>query len=236
MSCGSDTGPDERGAPATRRGTPLPHLTITFTVAAAALCGVYAVSRWAAWAGLPVSRELVFEGRWYVASWRHLPWVDMGAMLALMVALPWAVVLAQGGESRRLGLSLHPRALAWAAAGVALAALAYVARHGLTAPPPGLARVGSRTALAAYLLVVALAEEVTFRGFLQRRLAESTHFWIGLVAASALFAAWHGPSAPVELWAFRFAAGVLLGVLYRCGRSLLAPVLCHWLVSLALAV
>lgn len=209
---------------------------ITAGVAAVALLGFYATSWLAGRAGFLTSAELVFEGQWYVASWGALPWPDIAGMIVFMIALPVCASLAAGEKPAEAGLRVDRAALAWIAAGLGVAGIVYGMRHGTTFPPASWTRVGSAGALVAYLSLVALAEEVTFRGFLQRRLSHLLPFWAGLLLASVAFAVWHGVWAPPEVILFRFAAGLVLGLLYHLGGSLLAPVVCHVLLSVILAV
>jgi membrane protease YdiL (CAAX protease family) len=107
-------------------------------------------------------------------------------------------------------------------------------------------------------LLVAFVEEVAFRGWLQgklhRALPRRPHLANAL--ASAAFAAWHVvvnrrtlqgtnavhdglvslPAALVGGLASVFAAGFIFGALYHRTRSLVAPVLCHWLVDALMLV
>ena len=209
---------------------------MTAGVTGLALAGFYVISWFAGRAGFSTAADLVFERQWYVASWRALPWPDMAAMVVFMIALPVCASLAEGVTLGEVGVGVDRSAFAWMAAGLAIAGVVYGTRHGTIFPPAGWTRVGSAGALAAYLSLVALAEEVTFRAFLQRRLSSEMPFWAGLLVASAAFACWHGVSAPADNLIFRFAAGLVLGQLYHLGGSLLAPVMCHGLLSIVLAV
>jgi len=87
--------------------------------------------------------------------------------------------------------------------------------------------------VALYLLVVAAAEEVCFRGVIQRRLAGLIGPWAAVPLAGALFVAWHGAPGSPGVFAFRCAAALGLGALYQLSGSLLPAVLCHWGLSLA---
>lgn len=102
-------------------------------------------------------------------------------------------------------------------------------------------------------LLVAVSEEAAFRGFLQERLhrAYPRRQWFAVVLSSASFAAWHVTvnvqtlrrtnvvgsgvlSLPLALaggLAAVFAGGLVFGELYRRTRSLLAPVVAHWVVD-----
>lgn len=78
-------------------------------------------------------------------------------------------------------------------------------------------------------LVVASAEEVLYRGIIQRRLSRIWGKYCGLILASALFAFvghWQAPLVDNAL--FRLPFGVILGYLYLRSNSLLMPITMHW--------
>ena len=194
------------------------------------LGGVYGVSCVAAWGGLPVSRGLLFEGRWFAPSWRVFPWADCAAMLLFMAAAPLGWEVISGGRLDDAGLRVDLRAGAFAALGLVPAAVVWALRAG---EAPSVGRFG---VIAVYMLVVAAAEEACFRGVVQRRLAGLVGLWGGVGGASALFVLWHGLDASPAQLLMRGGAGLGLGLLYRGSRSLLPPVLCHWTLNLALLV
>ena len=102
-------------------------------------------------------------------------------------------------------------------------------------------------------LLVATAEEAAFRGFLQERLHRAFPHRpaLSVVLSSLSFAAWHvtvnvrtlretnvvgsGAAAlPVALaggLGAVFAGGLVFGELYRRTRSVLAPIVAHWVVD-----
>jgi membrane protease YdiL (CAAX protease family) len=91
-----------------------------------------------------------------------------------------------------------------------------------------LAAALGRLSLAECVLLAAVsgvAEEALFRGALQPH--------VGLLAASALFAAAHFlPRRELLPWtAFAFLAGLLLGALFERTGNLLAPIVTHALVN-----
>ena len=196
------------------------------------LGGTYVASWLAARGGLAVSRGLVFEGRWFAPSWSVFPWADCAAMLAFMVVLPLAWERVTGSDLRSVGLRVGLRGLAFVPAAVACAALVYGLRWRAGAVRP-VADMGAAPVIVAYLLVAAVAEEVCFRGVIQRRLTTMAGVRLAIPLAGALFVAWHGaPGSPWAL-AFRCAAALGLGALYQFSGSLLPPVVCHWVLSLA---
>ena len=102
-------------------------------------------------------------------------------------------------------------------------------------------------------LLVAVAEEAAFRGFLQERLhrAFPRRPALSVVLSSLSFAAWHvavnvrtlrqtnvvasgAASLPLALLGGLgavFAGGLVFGELYRRTRSVLAPITAHWVVD-----
>lgn len=93
---------------------------------------------------------------------------------------------------------------------------------------------GDLVVLATYWLVVAAAEEMAFRGILQRRLTRLAGFPAALLLATAAFVLWHGIPAWDNVLAIRIASGLALGLLYHGSRGLLPSILCHWTLNLAL--
>jgi len=102
-------------------------------------------------------------------------------------------------------------------------------------------------------LLVAIAEEAAFRGFLQERLhrAFPGRPALSVILSSLSFAAWHvtvnvrtlrqtnvvgsgAASLPLALaggLGAVFAGGLVFGELYRRTRSVLAPITAHWVVD-----
>jgi len=74
---------------------------------------------------------------------------------------------------------------------------------------------------------VAVAEELLFRGVIQRNLVSAFGAWRGVVLTAALFSIMHIIWRSWEEVAFAFAGGLLLGLLYQRTRSLTAPIILH---------
>ncbi len=95
---------------------------------------------------------------------------------------------------------------------------------------------GNLTLLIVFLVLswvlAAFGEEICFRGFLMKRLAqvfgESSFAWIvSLVLASALFG-WGHTEQGVSGWIQEGLAGLWLGILFLAtGRNLLVPIVAH---------
>jgi len=175
----------------------------------------------------------------------RLPWIgphaqELAELIFLLV--PFWVVERRGGRFEDYGFHLHRggRALA-----IAVAAMA------ITFPPfvfgfewwwePGRAFAWSRLpsdywniALAQFL-VVALPEEVLFRGYLQTRLERRfpSRSWHGLPigwaipVTSVAFALGHFLVIPLPARLAVFFPSLLFGLLRRWSGSLLAPIVFH---------
>jgi len=74
---------------------------------------------------------------------------------------------------------------------------------------------------------VGIAEELLFRGLIQRDLAGAFGWKWGLFAASVLFAVMHLTWRSVPELGFVFIAGLILGALYLKTKSLVAPIVAH---------
>lgn len=102
---------------------------------------------------------------------------------------------------------------------------------------------GLLTRLPAQLIVVALPEEIFFRGYLQTLLGRAwpsrrlswvgTEFW-AIVAAAALFALAHLAADPRWFRLGVFFPGLLFGVLRARTGSVVAPIVLHTLANLTI--
>lgn len=134
------------------------------------------------------------------------------------------------GKEVILGAALFPPL------SLAMAVVDRVAKAlGLTAPAalpaamlPG--RTYGELVLAGLLtLVVAVAEETIFRGYLLLRLESITRSPTAAVLVSAIiFALGHGYEGPAGVATIGFA-GLMFAVVYRWRRSLVAPITMHFL-------
>jgi uncharacterized protein len=77
------------------------------------------------------------------------------------------------------------------------------------------------------LLFVGLAEEVLFRGLIQRNLASAFGWKWGLLGASAIFAIMHLTWRSVPELFFVFMASLILGLVYWKTRELTMPIIIH---------
>jgi len=88
--------------------------------------------------------------------------------------------------------------------------------------------------MAYMLLFVALGEELLFRGFIQRDMAEAFGWKWGLFGASLLFAVMHLTWRSIPELGFVFLAGLILGALYLKTRSLVTPIVAHGINNVVL--
>lgn len=111
----------------------------------------------------------------------------------------------------------------------------YLAKAGLSAPstplPPSVLPQGAGEFVLAFLLVliVAVAEETIFRGYLILRLHSVTgNTTIAVLLSAALFSLGHGYEGTARMVTV-FAMGIVLALIYLWRRSLVAPMVVHFL-------
>jgi len=78
--------------------------------------------------------------------------------------------------------------------------------------------------------IVAIVEEVLFRGYILRNLMISFNKYIALIVSSILFSAMHGFNPNIDLMGFTnlFIAGILLGITYIYTKNLWFPIALHF--------
>jgi len=77
------------------------------------------------------------------------------------------------------------------------------------------------------ILFVGIAEEVLFRGLIQRDMTKAFGWKWGLFGTAALFAVMHLTWRSIPELGFVFLAGLILGGLYLRTKSLTAPIVAH---------
>jgi len=77
------------------------------------------------------------------------------------------------------------------------------------------------------LLFVGIGEELLFRGFIQRDMAEAFGWKWALFGASLIFTVMHLTWRSIPELGLVFLGGLILGVLYLKTRSLVAPIVAH---------
>ena len=83
---------------------------------------------------------------------------------------------------------------------------------------------------AGSLMMVAVGEELVFRGYILRNLMKSFNRWIALIVSAALFTIVHASNPDVEWVALinTFLGGLLTGITFMYTRSLWLPVFFHF--------
>ena len=82
-----------------------------------------------------------------------------------------------------------------------------------------------------FYLVIAVGEEIIFRGIIFRMIAERWNVVIALVVSSLLFGAIHIVNPDASIWtsvAITIEAGLLLGAAYSFSGNLWLPIGIHW--------
>ena len=82
-----------------------------------------------------------------------------------------------------------------------------------------------------FYLVIAVGEEIIFRGIIFRMIAERWNVVIALVVSSLLFGAIHIVNPDASIWtsvAIAIEAGLLLGAAYSFSGNLWLPIGIHW--------
>ncbi len=168
------------------------------------------------------------------------PWSDCLAILVgfgvLPVAYEWRVHRTAPSDIgfRR---ALWRSTLLGVGVGLALWGWGHAAVRLLGLPIARTISLGNAPVLALAWVCTVAAEEVFFRGIIQRRLTPCVGPAIALLSASALFAFLpHLQADPRVNLLVRLPAGVVLGLIYHRTRSLLPPFFAHWLLNLLVAM
>ena len=89
----------------------------------------------------------------------------------------------------------------------------------------------SLTGCFIFYLVIAVGEEIVFRGIIFRMIAERWNVAMALVVSSLLFGAMHIINPDASVWssiAIAIEAGLLLGAAYSFSGNLWLPIGIHW--------
>ncbi len=165
-----------------------------------------------------------------------------------LVPLIWIALRLNGERWASIGFSLPEKLGGSIALGVvAGVALELFAVHvttprisaffGVEPDYSGFASIrGNATLLLVYLCLswtlAAFGEEICFRGFLMKRLAqvfgEGRGAWFASLVLSSVLFGWGHTEQGVSGWIQEGLSGFLLGVLFLCsGRNLTAPIVAH---------
>ena len=176
------------------------------------------------------------KGTLAIAALLPRPWVS----IFISLLLSWFFLWLEGRSLPSIGLRLGRRwgnqCLAGMAGGFLLmGSVALIVRgldgfHWVLAPEGGFPALGTGAWL---FLVVALREELLFRGYAFQRFADGAGEWLALGLASLYFAQAHwdnpGMTGSIRVWASLniTLAGILLGLCYLKTRSLALPIGLH---------
>jgi len=166
----------------------------------------------------------------------------LGILIACLGALlaTWACTAVERVPLTSVGLSLGRRwfreSLGGGLGGIAIMAITALAVFALGGfrwvRDPGGSLLGILTGLP-FFLIVAIKEEVIFRGYPFQRLLANLGPWPTQILMAAIFALYHGGnpgmSGSTRLWAFLNIglAGLLLGACYLKTKSLALPMGLH---------
>lgn len=162
-----------------------------------------------------------------------------------MVILPVAYERCLRGTSlREIGFRFGNRAHlvinGGLAAGMGLMLWAMLVCRALRIECPQLTRPEDEQNVALFALtglILAAAEEVFFRGIVQRRLARAVGPATAIIAVAVVFAfAGHVRAEPVVSLAIRLPGGILCGYLYHRTQSLVPSLAAHWVFNLLLGL
>lgn len=168
-----------------------------------------------------------------------LPWGNFWVKMAFSASTLAVVSLAAMGRERGRGLTATPRHVL---IGTATAvALYFVFRVGgwllpkilpfAAAEIPSVYALGQGTSLYVIsfllLFVTGPAEEIYWRGFLQKRLSERWGPAAGLVASTCIYALVHIWTYNLTLILAAFTVGLAWGLLYQTQKSLVPSIVSH---------
>ncbi len=103
-----------------------------------------------------------------------------------------------------------------------------------TAAAPSFEIINLLRDLVYMVIFVGLAEELLFRGLIQRDMTNLFGWKWGLLGASLMFAVMHLTWRSIPELGFTFIAGLILGYLYYRTRSLTAPIVAHGIANTVL--
>jgi membrane protease YdiL (CAAX protease family) len=192
----------------------------------------YASSYLAIYLNWPVSRGLIADDQWIFNSWLDFPLLDCLGMLIGMIVVPVIWEWRRGNKPRDIGFVLPSR---WGMFMVAALIMAFVFTFVTRWPALFERREWSLARMmffATYFACISIAEEILFRGFLQRRTRNMFNSLIAIGASTVMFVSWHGLPASFQQGFSRIIGAVTLGVLYDRSRSIYPCIALHWLVNM----
>ncbi len=174
----------------------------------------------------------------YILFTASLPWFAInqeyllpGVYSVILALVLWHIYRRRYSTNELKGMGfLVTSPLKHLAIGLALALPTGLVEYLILRPDPSGPSFVAATLLRdmVYMFVfVAVAEEVLFRGIIQKVLMDALGLWPGILVTSLLFAAMHMSWRSVPELFFVFLASIMLGYLRIKTRSLIGPLAWH---------
>ena len=174
---------------------------------------------------------------WYVLllnipAYAAVPLSTIGAVAALYAFKKYLSWYAEDGESLSFGSKMRMMGIGWAVAAVNfLAIIVCLFLCGYYRIVTVEFDVASQLSWLSLFLLVAVVEEVVFRGILFRLITDKWNIAVGLTTSSLLFGLAHLGNPGATLWAalaIALASGWLCGMAYAYHQTIWAPIGMHW--------
>lgn len=152
----------------------------------------------------------------FVLTWIMRKFIDRRSFLSL--GFKWK------GYSNEAGLGFFGSLAILGIGSLILVALGYISFISATF------NITSLLLEVAIMMMVALVEELLFRGYLLNNLLQSTNKWVALAISSILFATFHqaNPDATIFAIVNIFLAGILIGLNYIYTKNLWFGICFHF--------
>ena len=194
-----------------------------------------------AWGGYLVLGVLAFTiipaMTWYVLllnipAYAAVPLSTIGTVAALYAFKKYLSWYAEDGESMSFGSKMWMMGIGWAVAAVNfLAIIVCLFLCGYYRIVTVEFDVASQLSWLSLFLLVAVVEEVVFRGILFRLITDKWNIAVGLTTSSLLFGLAHLGNPGATLWAalaIALASGWLFGMAYAYHQTIWVPIGMHW--------
>ena len=174
---------------------------------------------------------------WYVLllnipAYAAVPLSTIGTVAALYAFKKYLSWYAEDGESMSFGSKMWMMGIGWAVAAVNfLAIIVCLFLCGYYRIVTVEFDVASQLSWLSLFLLVAVVEEVVFRGILFRLITDKWNIAVGLTTSSLLFGLAHLGNPGATLWAalaIALASGWLFGMAYAYHQTIWVPIGMHW--------
>ncbi len=176
----------------------------------------------------------------YILFTASLPWFALkqeyllpGVYSVILALVLWHIYRRRytAGELREMGFVVY-NFLRHASLGLVLALPTGLIEYLILRPDPSAPFLSAAVLLRDIVYMfffVAIAEEVLFRGIVQKALMDALGLWPGIFITSTLFAAMHVSWRSVPELLFVFLASIMLGYMRVKTKSLVGPLAWHGL-------